>query len=289
MTVAGAYVRPGGLAGALTLMAERPFRPLAGGTDLYPATAARTLAGAILDLTAIDELKGIELTGAGLRIGACESWDTIARAPLPAALACLQAAAREVGGRQIQNAGTIGGNLCNASPAADGVPPLLVLEAEVELASAAGRRRLPLAEFITGVRRTVRQPEELVVALHMPHPPEGAVGGFVKLGTRTSLVISIAMVAAVVRIAQGRIAEARLAVGACSPVAKRLPAWETALVGRRLDEVAGLRPDASHLAGLAPIDDVRATAAYRTEAVRELCRRAVVRAVDSAAGDADGR
>ncbi|MFO1174181.1 MAG: FAD binding domain-containing protein [Paracoccaceae bacterium] len=288
--MAGAYVRPGGLAGALTLMAERPFRPLAGGTDLYPATAAQTLAGAILDLTAIDELKGIELTGAGLRIGACESWDAIARAPLPAALACLQAAAREVGGRQIQNAGTIGGNLCNASPAADGVPPLLALDATVELASVRGARRLALDQFILGPRRTARAPDELLTAILIPRAALMGRSMFAKLGARRYLVISIAAVAVRLVEREGRVATACVAVGACSPVARRLPMVEAALEGARLDGAAARVRDADVAAALAPLDDIRASAAYRSGAAAELIRRAVaVLAVGTMAeGGVDG-
>ena len=149
------YDRPETLPDALALLARAPRTVLAGGTDLYPATARQELDGrgprhhrrgrARRHHAAAPE---------GLRIGACTSWAEVRDAALPPAFDALRAAAAEVGGRQIQNAGTVGGNLCNASPAADGVPPLLALDAEVELASAAGRRRLPLAAFLRGVRRT---------------------------------------------------------------------------------------------------------------------------------------
>ncbi len=283
------YLVPGTLDEALALLRDRRPTVVAGCTDVLPGQRQGHRMAAVLDVTGLADLRGIEAGPQGWRIGAATTWAEIAAAPLPPAFDALRQAAREVGAVQIQNAATIAGNICNASPAADGVPPLLVLEAEVELASAAGRRRLALADFITGVRRTARAPDELVVALHLPQPPAGSGGAFVKLGTRTSLVISIAMVAAVVRLDGGRIAEARLAVGACSPVARRLPGWEAALVGRTADEAAQLRPGANHLAGLAPIDDVRASASYRTEAVRELCRRAVVQAALSARETADAR
>ncbi len=283
------YLVPETVSEALVLLRDRRPVVVAGCTDVLPTRRQGDRTDDILDVTGLSDLRGITGGPQGWRIGAATTWAEIAAAPLPPAFDALRQAAAEVGAIQIQNAGTVAGNLCNASPAADGVPPLLVLEAEVELASAAGRRRLALSDFITGVRRTARAADELVVALHLPQPPTDAGGAFVKLGTRSSLVISIAMVAAVVRVAGGRIAAARLAVGACSPVARRLPAWEAALEGRSLDAVAGLRPDPAHLAGLAPIDDVRATAAYRTEAVRDLCRRAVMRAVASATGGSDAR
>ena len=119
---------------ALAILASEPRTVLAGGTDLYPATAAPELAGPVLDITGIAELAGISRRAGHLRIGACTPWSAIRDAALPPACDALRAAAAEVGGVQIQNAGTIGGNLCNASPAADGVPPLLALDAEVELA-----------------------------------------------------------------------------------------------------------------------------------------------------------
>ncbi|MBS0563337.1 MAG: FAD binding domain-containing protein [Proteobacteria bacterium] len=256
-------------------MAAHPFRPLAGGTDLYPATDAPALAGDILDLGAVGELKGIDLSGAEVRIGAATTWTEIARSPLPAALACLQQAAREVGGAQIQNAGTIGGNLCNASPAADGVPPLLALEAEVELASVAGLRRMPLGRFIAGPRRTALAPGELLAAVLIPRAALSGHSRFAKLGARTYLVISIASVAVRLVEREGRVAGVSIAVGACSPVARRLPQIEAALDGAPLAAAAGLVRDGDVAAALAPIGDVRASAAYRASAAAELVRRTV--------------
>jgi CO/xanthine dehydrogenase FAD-binding subunit len=185
----------------------------------------------------------------------------------------LKQAAREVGGRQIQNAGTIAGNICNASPAADGVPALLALDAEVELASRDGARRLPLASFITGVRTTARQPGELVVALHVPRSRAEARSAFLKLGARRYLVISIAMASTLVEVEDGKVKAARVAVGACSPIAQRLPALEQALVGAAVDARLGERVAPSHLAPLSPIDDVRGSAGYRREVALVLLRR----------------
>ena len=160
----GSYARPGTLTEALDLMAQGGRRLLAGGTDLYPG-AGPSLSGDILDLTGVDRFTGLgSAADGGLRIGACTKWTEIAEANLPPALDALRAAARQVGGRQIQNAGTIGGNLCNASPAADGVPPLLAVDAEVELVSPRGTRHLPLADFITGPRRTALCPDEALAA-----------------------------------------------------------------------------------------------------------------------------
>ena len=267
------YARPQTLDEAIGLLAQGQRRILAGGTDLYPAAGVQ-LDVDVLDLTAIAALDGIT-PGAGLRIGACTTWTAIAETALPPALRCLQQAARQVGGRQVQNAGTIGGNLCNASPAADGVPPLLALNALVELAGPQGLRQMPLAQFLTGPRQTLRAKDEVLTAVIVPEAALHGHSSFVKLGARAYLVISIAMVAARVQVADGRITSAAVAVGACSGVAQRLPAVEAALIGALLADAAARVRAADLAAALSPIDDVRATATYRMVAATELVRRAV--------------
>jgi CO/xanthine dehydrogenase FAD-binding subunit len=270
------YDRPETLSDALAILAREPRTVLAGGTDLYPATSAPTLAGPILDITGVGELDGIARMGGYLRIGACTSWAAIRDAALPPACDALRSAAAEVGGRQIQTAGTIGGNLCNASPAADGVPPLLALDAEVELAAATGRRRLPLAAVLRDVRLTARRPDEILTAVLVPETALAGRSAFLKLGARAYLVISIAMVAVRLAVADGRVTAAAFAVGACGPVATRLPAIEARLIGAPADaRLADRVATAEVAAALRPIDDIRATAAYRAEAAAELLRRAV--------------
>ena len=268
----GAYLRPHCLDEALTALA-RPHVVLAGGTDFYPARVGRAIGEDVLDIGGIAILRGISANSAGWRLGATTTWSELIEADLPPLFDGLKQAAREVGGRQIQNAGTLAGNLCNASPAADGVPCLLALDAEIEIASPTGSRRLPLRQFITGVRRTALAPGELVVAIHVPRPRHQARSAFLKLGTRRYLVISIAMAAATVEVADGRVASARIAVGACSPVAARLPRLEAALAGGPLDGRLAERVEAAHLAPLSPIDDVRGSAAYRSDAVVIVLRR----------------
>ncbi|MCA0304943.1 MAG: FAD binding domain-containing protein [Proteobacteria bacterium] len=269
----GAYFRPSRLDEALTVLARASAPPLvlAGGTDLYPARVGRPIDEDVLDLTAIATLRGIVETPDGWRLGATTTWSEIAEARLPPLFAGLQAAAREVGGRQIQNAGTLAGNLCNASPAADGVPALLALEATVEIAGPAPRR-LPLSRFILGPRRTALAPGELVVALHVAKPARPAESAFVKLGARRYLVISIAMASAVLEFDGDAVAAARVAVGACSPVAERLPALEAALAGQPRDRLAAIVTE-DHLSPLRPIDDVRGSAGYRREAAVALLQR----------------
>jgi CO/xanthine dehydrogenase FAD-binding subunit len=268
----GSYLRPRRLEDALTAL-SRPHVVLAGGTDFYPARVGRAIDEDVLDIGEIAILRGISANALGWRLGATTTWSEFIEADLPPLFDGLKQAAREVGGRQIQNAGTLAGNLCNASPAADGVPCLLALDAAIEIAGPAGARRLPLRRFITGVRRTALAPGELVVAIHVPRPVHEARSAFLKLGTRRYLVISIAMAAATLEIADGRVASARIAVGACSPVAERLPELEAALAGAPLDRRLADRVEVSHLAPLSPIDDVRGSAAYRSDAVVTVLRR----------------
>jgi CO/xanthine dehydrogenase FAD-binding subunit len=270
------YFAPTSLDEALDMAAAAGVAVVAGGTDFFPALGRGVVRGDLLDLTRIAGLRGIEQTKTGWRIGAATTWRDVIAAPLPPAFDALKLAAREVGSVQIQNAGTVAGNICNASPAADGVPPLLALGASVEIASVSGVRSVPLARFITGVRRVDLAAGEIVTAVHIPRISSDAQGHFAKLGSRRYLVISIAMVAVVIRLEAGAIAEARVAVGACSPVATRLPALEAALSGATpLQLQAKGWFSAAHLEPLSPIDDVRGSGAYRMEAVAELCQRAV--------------
>jgi CO/xanthine dehydrogenase FAD-binding subunit len=279
------YARPSQLNETLALLTE-PARLLAGGTDVFPGAGESPLTGRIIDISKVSELRGIVREEAGLRIGAATTWTDLVHADLPPAFDALRAAAREIGAVQIQNRGTIGGNLCNASPAADGIPPLLVLDAEVELASVRGVRRMPLSQFLVGNRRTSRASDEILTAVIAPPPPEGARSTFLKLGARRYLVISIAMAAVLLDIDdQGAIRAARIAVGACSAVAQRLPTAEAALVGRRVSGDFGEALRAEHLAELTPIGDVRASAGYRRKAALILIRRA---AALCGAGNAGG-
>lgn len=269
----GKYHRPTELTEALGLLAAAPLTVAAGCTDLFPATPARALPGDILDITAIAGLRGMSRGPGGWRIGATTTWTDILRADLPPAFGGLQRAAQEVGSVQIQNAGTIAGNLCTASPAGDGVPCLLTLDAVVELRSAAGTRTLPVADLLTGARRTARRADELVSAILIPEV--AGRGHFLKLGARRYLVISIAMVATRLAFEDGRIAQAAIAVGACGPVATRLPELEAALAGLTAND-APRAVDAELVAPrLAPIDDIRADADYRTHAATELIRRSL--------------
>jgi len=272
----GTYLRPASLESALAALAARPLAILAGGTDFYPARVGRAVEEDVLDITAVAELRGIREANGRIRIGAATTWTELVEAPLPRQLDGLKLAAREIGGVQIQNAGTIAGNLCNASPAADGIPALLALDAEVELRAASRLRTVPLGAFVLGNRKTACAPDELVTAVLMPKWSDRARSTFLKLGSRKYLVISIAMVAAAVdAAADGTIVRCGIAVGACSAAARRLEALEKELLGRRLAPELAALVSARHLAPLAPISDVRGTAEYRSDAAVTLVRRAL--------------
>ena len=275
--------RPATLDEALDMLAAGDATPLAGGTDIYPAVAQadawaepaplRLGGGDLVDLGGLAELRGIAEREAAYELGAGVTWSELLAAELPPCFDGLKLAAREVGGRQIQNQGTLAGNLCNASPAADGVPALLALDARVRLQSGNGARELPLADFITGVRETALRPDEIMTAILVPKLPETARANFLKLGARRYLVISIAMVSAlVVPTSDRRVEELRVAVGACSAVAQRLPALEARAVGQPLAALAAL-PMAGDVSHLTPISDARADADYRREAALVLARR----------------
>ncbi len=265
------YYRPPTVHAALDHLRQDPsLKILAGATDIYPAKATRAGWGhtrhpGILDISGIDDLRGITETADYWRVGALTTWSELLRADLPPVFDGLKAAARDIGGIQIQNRGTLAGNICNASPAADGVPPLLTLDAEMECVGGV-EFRVPLAKFLTGYRQTALAEGELVTGIRIPKQP--GHGHFLKLGARKYLVISIVMAAGVFDVGDdGIVRSARIAIGACSPVAQRLERLEATLIGQRLaPELA----TALHFDHLVPIDDVRASATYRKAAALQI-------------------
>lgn len=272
----GTYLRPDGLGEALRALSTGSWTILAGGTDVYPARVQRLPDDDVLDVTALPEMRSITVADGVIRIPALATWTDVLRHDLPPAFDGLKAAARAIGGVQIQNRGTVVGNLCNASPAADGLPNLIALDARVELMSRSGPREVTVGAFVNGNRRTIRRPDELVTAVLVPLPGGTARSTFLKLGSRAYLVISIAMVAGVLAFDEdGRIATARIVVGACSEVPQRIEPVEARLIGQAPEPAlaSGIEPD--DLAALAPIDDVRGSAGYRRSAALTLVRRAV--------------
>jgi CO/xanthine dehydrogenase FAD-binding subunit len=273
------YLRPETLNRAVQSLAEHGGLIMSGGTDVFPAHVGRLLPSHIIDVTGVPELQAITRTSDSFRFGGAVRWSEIIATDLPPMFDALKAAAREVGSIQIQNRGTIAGNLCNASPAADSIPPLLALNAEVELVSVRGHRLLKLDQFITGYRSTARAPDEILSAVIVPSVPLNTRSAFLKLGSRRYLVISIIMVAAVLTIDEnGLIGDIRVALGAASPVAQRLSALEADMRGLPAASIATFEITHDHLRPLSPIDDVRATASYRLEAAKELVGRALLAA-----------
>ena len=275
------YFRPNTLSEAVNLLAAQGGKILAGGTDVFPSLGDGSLTDTVVDISALRELRGITRDEQYIRVGGLTTWSDIALMPLPRCFDGLKAAAHEIGGVQIQNRGTVAGNLCNASPAADSVPPLLALDAQVELVSQTGTRQLPLSSFIVGNRKTLLQPGEILSQVLIPRNIENANSVFLKHGARKYLVISIAMVAVVLqKDSDGRISEARVSVGSCSEVARRLPALEQVLVGAHVGSRLSRLVNASLAEGLSPISDVRAPEGYR----RMVALLMVSRAIDACAG-----
>ncbi len=270
------FERPGSIGEATRLLAGGPWAVLAGGTDLYPAHVGRPLAASLLDISAIAGLRGVGRDALGWSIGATTTWSDLLGADLPPLFDALKAAAREIGGVQIQNMGTVAGNLCNASPAADGTPVLIALGASAVLRSERGEREVPVEQFVLGNRRTVRAADELLVAIRVPARGPRARSVFLKLGGRRYLTISVTMVALVVDgDAAGALSYAGVAVGSCAAMARRLPRLEARLRAAPAGADLAALVEPADLAPLTPIDDLRASAAYRRDATATLLRRAL--------------
>ncbi|AOV16109.1 hypothetical protein BJI67_02635 [Acidihalobacter aeolianus] len=272
------WARPRTLAEAMRLLggnADGAWRIIAGGTDLmveqrlHPVADERNW----LDLTAVSELSGLYASDGGLRIGACVPLRRIARdRRVRESYPLLAATAAVTGALPIQNRATLGGNVANASPAADNPPALLVYDALIELAGPQGRRRLPYREFHTGYKQTRMRADELIVALHLPAPKPGpAIEFHRKVGTRQAQAIAKLSLAARLRLdAAGAVHSARFGLASVGPAPAALPAVEDWLVGQRPEAVdtATLR---RHLAqDIRPLDDIRSTAAYRLEVAARL-------------------
>ncbi len=261
---------------ALALLNKSNLQVLAGGTDFYPALGEGQAPEQVLDVTRIEELAHINLHDGVWRIGAAVTWRQLMDSELPAMFDCLKQAAKDVGSIQIQNKATLVGNICNASPAADGVPGLLALDAEVKLESSASSRILPLQEFLCGVRQTALRHDELLTEIHIPDLVANTGAIFKKLGSRSYLVISIVMLAVVLELDDAqRVKKVAIAVGACSAVAKRLSELESHLLGKTLTKpLLDNLITPAQLSVLSPIDDVRGSAQYRLDATAVILRRA---------------
>ncbi|WP_077034335.1 xanthine dehydrogenase family protein subunit M [Pelomonas sp. KK5] len=275
------YFRAPHLDSALEQLARRPLRIVCGATDCYAEPGAPSERADWLDISRIDTLRGISRQGDELRIGAATSWDAIDRSErLPASL---REAARSIGSLQIRLQGTIGGNLCHASPVADGVPALLSLGASVELASLGGVRRLPLEQFLLGRRSTALRPDEILCAVLFDASVADQPSAFVKLANRDGTALAVVSAAVLLRWQpQGVLAQALVAVGGASEVPVRLRSLEAAMEGLRAGELPNAA-QAATLGELAPIDDCRGSAAQRLGQARVAIRRALARCMEDGA------
>jgi CO/xanthine dehydrogenase FAD-binding subunit len=272
---------PASLDEALRLLAGEPgvWRPFAGGTDLMVLLEAGRLAHRrFLSLWGLLELRGIAATADAISIGAMTTYAQIQRNDiLRAELPMLVEAAGLTGAAAIQNRGTIGGNIANASPAADSLPALLVYEAEIELVSAAGSRRVAYRDFHTGYKTTVMRPEEVIYSIHLPRTTAGWRQYSRKVGTRKAQAISKVCIAAMAKLDGDRVKQARIAYGSVAPAPVRAVQTEAILQQRIIDDGAIADARDSLRAELRPIDDVRSTAVYRAAVAANLLEEFLMR------------
>lgn len=277
------YVQPQTLSEACALALDRPnARFIAGGTDLLVQIKKRRHQPAtLISLRGIDELRRIEVNGR-VRIGAMTPIsDLLAEPTVRAQFPVLAEALRWLGSPQIRNVATLGGNLGNASPAADSAPPLLAYSARLELRSAKGQRELPLDQFFQGPGQTALAPGELISAILLDRPVPGSSGAFVRQG-RVTMDLAIANLALLLELRDGVCRSARIAVGAVAPTPRRLTTVEQLLAGTRLTADVVARAQQRAAADVAPIDDVRASADYRRQLVSVFVQRAIARATGGA-------
>ena len=266
--------RPATVEEALVLLAakDRPM-PIAGGTDLYVGlNDGKPRATRYLDLSRLKSLRGIQDSPAGLRMGALTTYTDLRRSNAVKKFApVLQAVSRDVGAVAIQNRGTIGGSLGNASPASDPAPVLMALDAWVELASREQTRSVPLSEFFTGYRKTEARPDELIAAVLVPRSSvKGWKVWYRKVGTRRAQAISKVVVAGALKLEKGKVAGARLSFGSVAATTVRARNAEAAILGEKLDAATILRAQEALVRDFTPIDDIRSTAEYRMHVARNL-------------------
>jgi CO/xanthine dehydrogenase FAD-binding subunit len=274
------YRRAADLKDAVSLRQQMGYPFVAGGTDIYPAIENGVRFPGLIDVSKVDALGGsIRREGNDWFIPALATWTDVVEAVLPAQFDSLKQAASEVGGRQIQNAGTVAGNICNASPAADGIPALMAMDARVLIAGPSGEREVSLESFVLGNRKTDLNEGEILCAVKVPARGNRTASAFRKLGARRYLVISIVMAAATLECdSAGKITFAGISVGACAARALRLRGWEAALRGRQVGDIESVEITPAFLSPLTPMDDIRGTREYRKHAASVLVRETLVKA-----------
>ncbi len=275
------FVSPSGLPEVLGLLADRSARGdetvlLAGGTDWYVDRQARLpLPGLplVVDLTRVTALRAIDLHGERLVLGGATTYEDLRRSPVVSSRAPLLARmAATVGAAQIQARGTLAGNLASGSPAADGVAALAALDADLVLASREGERRVRLADFYTGYRRSVRRPDELIARIEVALPGLPSRQAWRKVGARGAQAISKVALAGMAVVEEGRIARIGLGMASVAPTTSFLPSVRALALGRSPGELSGSALDEATGRDISPIDDVRSTAAYRLHVARALVR-----------------
>ena len=259
-------VTPRNFADAVELLASQPglWKPFAGGTDLMVLLEAGKLEHRnYINIWNLKELRGIEVSATEVVLGALTTYTEIQSHPvLRSEFSMLCQAASETGGLAIQNRGTLGGNIANASPAADSPPALLVYDAELELLSTSGSRRVPYKDFHTGYKQMILQPQELLARIRLPRSTKGLAHYYRKVGTRKAQAISKVCFAATARTGEDLLSDIRIALGSVAPIPIRCVQTETALRGQRVDSLRRLGRDAL-AREIVPIDDIRSTADYR--------------------------
>jgi carbon-monoxide dehydrogenase medium subunit len=278
-------VLPQSLDDCLKILAERggQARPVAGGTDLLPQMKNGVLKPAlVVDLSGITRLRQVH-NGTGLRIGAAVTARELEVSPaLRGACVAIAESAALVGSLQVRNLATIGGNLCNAAPSADMAPPLLALEAQAVIAGPGGERRVPIADFFTGVRKTVLAPDELLVELIVPPPGAHSGGQYLRHTPRRELDIAVVGVASQLTLAGGRCTRARIALASVAPTPVRAVAAERSLEGQAVTPAAIERAATLAIEAAKPISDQRGSAEFRKHLVRVLTRRTLATALQRA-------
>ncbi|MDE0202699.1 MAG: xanthine dehydrogenase family protein subunit M [Rhodospirillaceae bacterium] len=276
---------PTDLNGALAALANgggETVLPIAGGTNLIvDIRAKRERPDRMVGLGEVDELLGMEFGPERISIGGRTTVSDLLRSPEIAREApSLIEAARLFGGLMVRNTGTVAGNIASGSPAADLVPPLLVLDAELELASVSGTRTLALDDYYLGYKQDARRPDELITRISWPRLPENSANAFYKLARRKGDAITVTGVAVALTVADGTCTRARIALASVAPVVLRIKQAEAVLEGRAL--TPALIDEAAEAAAetCTPIDDIRASAGYRRHTVRALTRRLVTQAWD---------
>jgi len=261
------------------LAADPSARPFAGGTDLMVLMDAGHLPpGRYIDLWKVRELRDIDVTAEAVTLGALTTYTEVLKAEiLRREFPMLGIAATETGGIATQNRGTIGGNIANASPAADTPPALVAYDAELELVSSRGVRRVAYEKFHTGYKKMDLAPGELIARVRLPRGRKGWRDYYRKVGTRKAQAISKVCFAAAADVADGRVRDLRVALGSVAPTVVRCTATETAVRGHAVDDAVVVKAQRALASEIEPIDDIRSTAAYRLRVAQNVLREFLTR------------